>query len=122
MQHTGKRKLWLGLLAASSVVLVSSATAYPFLPKTYLALANIQIRPTSREGASTWDQSITEALDDNAIQTKVDILRSEPMQQKIIKEHNLIADPEFNPLLRPSLWEEIKKFAMAGTVVARKTQ
>jgi uncharacterized protein involved in exopolysaccharide biosynthesis len=103
-----RNKLWLSLLAATGVVLVSSIAAYPFLPRTYLALADMQIRPTRREGATTWDQSIAEALDDNAIQTKVDILRSQPMQERVIAKHNLLADPEFNPSLRPSWWREIR--------------
>jgi len=99
-----RRRTWLGLLMASSVVVACSIAAYPLLPRTYLAMADMQIRPTSREGATTWDQSIAEALDDNAIQTKTDILRSQPMQQRVIVENNLLTDPEFNPSLRPTLW------------------
>jgi uncharacterized protein involved in exopolysaccharide biosynthesis len=97
-----KSRLALRMAAVSGIVLAGSIAAYPLLPRIYLSTASIQIRPTSREGATTWDQSVAEALDDNAIQTKVDILSSQPMQQRVIATHNLLTDPEFNPALHPS--------------------
>ena len=97
-----KSRLALRMAAISGIVLAGGIAAYPFLPRIYLSTASIQIRPTSREGATTWDQSVAEALDDNAIQTKVDILSSQPMQQRVIAANNLLTDPEFNPALHPS--------------------
>jgi succinoglycan biosynthesis transport protein ExoP len=67
----------------------------------------VLLRPTNQEGATTWDQSVQDALDDNAIQTKIDILRSDVLQLSVIDRLNLTADPEFNSALRPSRLHEI---------------
>jgi uncharacterized protein involved in exopolysaccharide biosynthesis len=90
------------LLLLSGTVLFVSAAIYPILPRTYTATADILLRPTNQEGATTWDQSVRDALDDNAIQTKIDILRSEPLQLNVIAKHKLTDDPEYNSALHPS--------------------
>jgi polysaccharide biosynthesis transport protein len=79
-----------------------SAATYPFLPRKYSATAEVLLHPTNQEGGTSWDQSIRDAFDDSAIQTKIDILRSEALQANVVDEHNLTADPEFNPALKPS--------------------
>jgi uncharacterized protein involved in exopolysaccharide biosynthesis len=92
--------------AVTAIVLAGSLAAYPFLPRRYESTSALQIRPTNTEGAATWDQSGAVALDDNAIQTKIDILRSEPLQAHLIEQFNLMSDPEFNPALRKSAWRQ----------------
>src|SRR5271166_5923103 len=100
------------MVAVSSFVLIASIATYPFLPRTYTASASVMLRPTNQEGATTWDQSVRDALDDNAIQTKIDIFRSEGLQLDVIKAHDLLADPEFNHSLLPSwLRQEAAKSA-----------
>lgn len=90
------------LVTVTTISLLTSAAIYPVLPRTYTASASVLLRPTNQEGATTWDQSVRDALDDNAIQTKIDIFRSEGLQASIIKKHGLLADPEFNNALHPS--------------------
>jgi polysaccharide biosynthesis transport protein len=90
------------LVTVSTIALLASAALYPLLPRTYTASASVLLRPTNQEGATTWDQSVRDALDDNAIQTKIDIFRSEGLQLSVIQAHNLLADPEFNRSLHPS--------------------
>jgi polysaccharide biosynthesis transport protein len=90
------------LATVSCVVVLMAILIYPFLPRTYSATADLLLRPTNQEGATTWDQSVADAIDDNAIQTKIDILRSDPLQHDVIEKHGLMADGEFNPTLHPS--------------------
>jgi uncharacterized protein involved in exopolysaccharide biosynthesis len=90
------------LATVSTIALLTSAALYPLLPRTYTASASVLLRPTNQEGATTWDQSVRDALDDNAIQTKIDIFRSEGLQLGVIHTHDLLADPEFNRSLHPS--------------------
>ena len=72
------------------------------LPRKYSATAEVLLHPTNQEGGTSWDQSIRDAFDDSAIQTKIDILRSDALQANVVEEHNLHADPEFNRALKPS--------------------
>jgi len=104
-----RRGLWLSvrLTAATCIVLVTSIVVYPMLPRKYSATADLLLRPTNQEGATTWDQSIRDALDDNAIQTKIDILRSWPLQMGVLEQHDLMTVSEFNPTLRPSKIRQI---------------
>jgi uncharacterized protein involved in exopolysaccharide biosynthesis len=91
------------------IIIVVSATslmAYPLLPRSYLAEAQILFRPTDQEGRTTSDQA-RDALDDNAIQTRIDVLRSRPLQLQVVKKLNLMNDPEFNPTLEPGLFRRI---------------
>jgi uncharacterized protein involved in exopolysaccharide biosynthesis len=85
-----------------TTVLAGSAMVFPLLPRTYTATADLLIHATNQEGATTWNQSVQDALDDNAIQTKIDILKSAPLQSQVISQLNLMADPEFNPAIQPS--------------------
>ena len=94
------RVVWQ-VIVVSVVVMSASAAAYPFLPRTYLAMASVLVRATDQQGATSWDQSARDALDDNAIQTKLDILQSPPLQDDVIKSQSLNTDPEFNASLRP---------------------
>jgi uncharacterized protein involved in exopolysaccharide biosynthesis len=103
LRREGRRSTIAWQLAAvSTIALVASVALYPLLPRTYTASASVLLRPTNQEGATTWDQSVRDALDDNAIQTKIDIFRSEGLQLGVIHAHDLLADPEFNRSLHPS--------------------
>src|SRR4051812_31394658 len=97
-------RLMFGLMSGVSVaVLVTAIGIYPVLPREYRATANILIQPTNQEGATTWDQSQREALDDNALTTKADMLRSMPLQQIVVQKNDLLHDQEFNRNLHPSI-------------------
>jgi polysaccharide biosynthesis transport protein len=90
------------MLAMALVVGGISVAIYPVLPLKYSATAEVLLHPTNQEGGTSWDQSIRDAFDDSAIQTKIDILRSDALQANVVEEHNLLADPEFNRALKPS--------------------
>lgn len=98
------RRSGIGLqITLLSVAIVAGSTAiYPLLPRIYSATASILLHATNQEGATTWNQSVQDALDDNAIQTKIDILKSRPLQLEVVRQLGLMQDPEFNPALRPS--------------------
>jgi hypothetical protein len=66
------------LTLLSVAIIAGSAAVYPILPRIYAATASILLHATNQEGATTWNQSVQDALDDNAIQTKIDILKSRP--------------------------------------------
>ncbi len=91
------------LVATSAIVLLTSGAVYPFLPRSYIATSDVLLRPTDQEGKTTWDQSVRDALDDNAIQTKIDVLRSAPLQSSVIDKFELLKDAEFNPAMHPGL-------------------
>jgi uncharacterized protein involved in exopolysaccharide biosynthesis len=101
-RHARRSSIVRQLVTVSTIALLASVALYPLLPRTYTASASVLLRPTNQEGATTWDQSVRDALDDNAIQTKIDIFRSEKLQLGVIQAHNLLADPEFNRSLHPS--------------------
>ena len=90
------------MLAMALVVGGISVATYPVLPRKYSATAEVLLHPTNQEGGTSWDQSICDVFDDSAIQTKIDILRSDALQANVVEEHNLLADPEFNRALKPS--------------------
>jgi uncharacterized protein involved in exopolysaccharide biosynthesis len=98
------RQLGLGwcMAAVSGGVMLLSIAAYPLIPRVYTAEAEVMLRPTSQDGSASWDQSQRDALDDNAIQTKIQILSSDPLQTSVIEQHDLLHDPEFNSSLHPS--------------------
>jgi uncharacterized protein involved in exopolysaccharide biosynthesis len=91
----------LRLIAVSGITVAASVAGYPLLSRIYTANVAMLLQLTNQEGATTWNQSISAALDDNAIQTKTDILRSARLQEEVIKEQNLMTDREFNPALHP---------------------
>jgi uncharacterized protein involved in exopolysaccharide biosynthesis len=109
--HRRRSGIACQLVAVSTIAVLGSVALYPLLPRTYTASASVLLRPTNQEGATTWDQSIRDALDDNAIQTKIDIFRSEGLQLSVIHAHNLLADPEFNRSLHPSwLYQQAARY------------
>jgi uncharacterized protein involved in exopolysaccharide biosynthesis len=97
----------LQVVAVSTIVMAGSFGAYPFLPREFQATADLLIRPTNTEGATSWNQSVSDAIDDNAIQTKTDIIRSEPLQVAVIEQRQLMNDPEFNAALQSPWWRRI---------------
>ena len=88
------------------MVVLISAAVYPILPRYYAATADLVVQLTNNEGAPAWQQSVQFALDDNAIQTKMDITKSQPVQFRVIRKNALMNDPEFNHALDPSPWKQ----------------
>jgi succinoglycan biosynthesis transport protein ExoP len=90
------------MVAVSGLVIGVSMAVYPILPRVYTGTASIQLRATNQEGATTWDHSVRDALDDNVIGTKINIMKSTPLLKSVIDKTNLLSDAEFNPALRIS--------------------
>lgn len=90
------------MVLVTLVIVTVSIAAYPFLPRLYAGAADIVVRASTVEGVTSWEQTVQAQIDDNAIQTKIDILKSPYLQQVVAAEHKLLDDPEFNTALRQS--------------------
>ncbi len=61
-------------LAGFFVVLCVAAAAWPFLPRRFEAAGSVILRPTDREGQSDSALSMRQPLDDNAVQSEMDLV------------------------------------------------
>jgi polysaccharide biosynthesis transport protein len=95
-----RRKLWV-VIAVVVMVFGASATLYPLLPRTYTSTSMVLLQPTDNTGQPIVGRSTINALDENEIQAYDDILSSRPMLEEVIRQLNLLNDPEFNPQLNP---------------------
>jgi uncharacterized protein involved in exopolysaccharide biosynthesis len=116
LRRTLYRRRW-SLLAVTAAIAVTATAALPFLPTHYEATASVLLQPTDPQGQGTaWDQM--HALDENAVQTRMDIFSSHRLQQQVIADNRLTADPYFNPTLRPSLVRRIISYLPAALAEA----
>lgn len=89
------------MLLAAMLVAVAAGGAYPLLPRSYIAYSTILIRPTGQGGDAEFTPTARNALDDNAVQTKMDILASVPLQRAVMDDNDLLNDGDFNVRLKP---------------------
>ena len=82
-------------LAGFFVVLCVAAAAWPFLPRRFEAAGSVILRPTDREGQSDSALSMRQPLDDNAVQSEMDLVSATSVLDAVIARHALAADPEF---------------------------
>lgn len=78
---------------AFATTLAVCAVAYPFLPRRYEAAAAIVLQPTDIDGQA--DRSLRQPLDENALQSEVDLASAPGIVDAVIRAHNLDRDPEF---------------------------
>ncbi len=74
-------------------VLCVVAIAYPFLPRRYEASALVVIQPTDLDGQT--DRTLRQPLDENALQSGMDVIASPALADRVIAAHGLDSDPEF---------------------------
>ncbi|WP_019904409.1 hypothetical protein [Methylobacterium sp. 77] len=77
------------------VVMCAAAIAWPLLPRRYEAAGSIVLRPTDREGQSDSVQSMRQPLDDNAVQSEMDVVAATKIVDAVIAHHDIAIDPEF---------------------------
>ena len=93
------------------VVLCLAVLAWPTLPRRYESSATIVLRPTDREGQSDSVQSMRQPLDENAIQSEVDMIGATSVIDTVLAKHGIAADPEFTA---PSLIGRVKTWIRPG--------
>lgn len=86
------RPLWRASLAFVTT-LAACAYTYPFLPQRYEASAALVLQPTDIDGQA--DRSLRQPLDENALQSEVDLAASPAVADAVIQAHALAGDPEF---------------------------
>ncbi|KQT59901.1 hypothetical protein ASG52_19370 [Methylobacterium sp. Leaf456] len=93
-------------LAGFFLVLCVAAVAWPFLPRRYEAAGSVILRPTDREGQSDSALSMRQPLDDNAVQSEMDLVSATSVLDAVIARHAIADDPEFArpPLLARLGW------------------
>lgn len=85
------KRFALGFLTVCLV----AGVAWPFLPRRYESTAAIILRPTDEDGRLDKAQALRLPLDENAIQSEMDIIGSPTIATTVIARHRLAADPEF---------------------------
>ncbi|MGO4573836.1 GumC family protein [Microvirga sp. 2TAF3] len=85
------RRFTLGFI----LVFLIAGGVWPFLPRRYEATASIILRPSDGDGRSDRAQSLRQPLDENAIQSEMDIIGSPTTASTVIAQHRLATDPEF---------------------------
>jgi hypothetical protein len=76
------------------LVILCAGIAWPLLPRRYESTASVILRPTDVYGRMDSVQSLGHPLDDNAIQSEMDIIGSPTIASAVIAHHNLANDPE----------------------------
>ena len=95
-----RQKLFIILCGLSLFVI--AALSIQALPKSYQATASVEVLSKTPTVASpdilTSDQQFT----DETVGTEISILESNELRTAVIRQLDLLANPEFNPEIRPS--------------------
>ena len=75
------------------IVVFCAGAAWPLLPRRYELTASVILRSSDFQGDNV--QSLRQPLDDNAIQSEMDIIASPAIAAGVIGHHDLAKDPEF---------------------------
>ncbi|MFC0218939.1 GumC family protein [Pseudochelatococcus lubricantis] len=93
--------LWR-FLAGFCIVLVLAACAWPHLPRVYVAMETLVLRPTGLNGPVDPTAAMRQPLDESAVLSELDMLRLDGLVDHVIARHGLDADPEFAPSRGPA--------------------
>ncbi|MEM6534014.1 MAG: polysaccharide biosynthesis tyrosine autokinase [Pseudomonadota bacterium] len=95
------KRFWLISITAGLVFL---AVAYATFTQTpiYQARATVIVDSSQRNVIDLGAVLAGGALTTSVINTEVEVMQSKRLLRRVAIEHNLIADPEFNPTLRPA--------------------
>ncbi|WP_259400412.1 polysaccharide biosynthesis tyrosine autokinase [Roseovarius sp. SCSIO 43702] len=93
-------KLWIALCAAIGLFL---GAYYAFVSATPVYTSSAVVMLESRQEQVVDIESVMTGLsgDQASINTEVEVIRSRGLLKKLVRELNLVSDPEFNPELRP---------------------
>lgn len=100
LRDVARRHRWRMATVAVATI-VASAAAYPHLPRRYEASAQVMLQPTTQEGQSDFAREARNSLDENSIQSEIEILSSRVLAAEVARRLHLSGDPEFNANLRP---------------------
>jgi len=95
-----RRRRVIVLVTICAITGLAALLGFQLTPR-YTATADVMIKP--REIQVIDLQSVVSELppDRFAVETEVDVMRSDFHAQRVVEELGLLADPEFNPLLQP---------------------
>ncbi|WP_161958707.1 GumC family protein [Ferruginivarius sediminum] len=83
----------------AALILLATALVTLAVPESYTATAEVMLMP--REAADT-DGGETGSGTGAAIASEVEVLRSRELLRRVVRERQLLLDPEFNPAVRPA--------------------
>src|SRR5690349_13149747 len=71
------------VLLSSAVIILIGTVAFPFIPRQYVSTSAVQFRPVDNDGQLVYSTT-KDQLDDNAVQTRMDIFTSSRLQSLVI--------------------------------------
>jgi hypothetical protein len=85
-------------LLGSTAAIALAATIWPALPRHYVSEATLIIQPSGASNVENLNVSaaLRQPLDESAILSEVDTLRSDFLLDRLMQEHALLHDPEFS--------------------------
>jgi polysaccharide biosynthesis transport protein len=110
------RRKFLSILCYSLALTVILAILVQFLPKTYRAVASVEVLSKTPLVANPDVFSSNEAFTDETAGTELGILQSQELRTAVVRQLDLMADPEFNPDLEPSLLTRVASYIKSSSI------
>jgi uncharacterized protein involved in exopolysaccharide biosynthesis len=104
------------MASVAALTVAVSAFAYPHLPRRYEASAQVILQPTGQDGQSDFAREARNSLNENGIQSEMEILSSRPLAAEVSRRLHLVEDPAFNPSRRPDGWRSAVRRAAADAL------
>lgn len=91
-------------LGVAAVVFVLTLAVFAFQTRSYSAMGSVIIDPRHQNLTDTSQQTGGLPPDTSAVDTQVEILRSNALALDVVERLKLYNDPEFNPVMAPGLF------------------
>lgn len=91
-------------LGVAAIVFVLVLSAFAFQARSYTAMGSVVIDPKHQNLTDTAQQTGGLPPDTSAVDTQVEILRSDALALDVVKRLKLYNDPEFNPVMAPGMF------------------
>lgn len=115
------RSLWAGkwIIVGAVVIALLVVMVYRYVADDrYVAATTLSIEGMGQKVVKFQDATENTTIEEKAISTEVNILRSRELTRKLVEEYSLIEDPEFNPALQPRFslvtWIERQLMRLSG--------
>ena len=95
------RRRWTILLVTIVVLALGAAWAYRLAPQVYRTHVLLMINPQETEVINVSSVLSSLTRDSQVLNTQVEVLRSRDLVTHVVRDLELLADPEFNPLAIP---------------------
>jgi len=113
------RRRWLAILGTTFLLFLLLATGVQFLPKTYRAVASVEVLSKTPTVANpdilTGDTTFT----DETAGTELAIFHAHELRAAVIQKLDLIHNPEFNPDLKPHRSQRLVSFLKESLLISR---